>query len=276
MKAVCSLCPHHCALEEGQTGLCRARTNRDGKIVCSSYGRVTALAVDPVEKKPLRRFYPGSRILSVGSFGCNLRCPFCQNSEISMADSGTRTIELSPNQLTAKAAELSQSTLGNLGVAFTYNEPLVGYEYVRDCCALIRRVGMKTVLVTNGFICEEPLRKLLPLVDAMNIDLKGFTQRYYEWLGGDLETVKRTIEIAAAQCHVEVTTLIVPGRNDSEEEMRAEASWLASVSPEIPLHITRFFPRYWVQEEAPTPLATIDRLCAEARKNLRYVYAGNC
>ncbi len=276
MKAVCSLCPHHCALEEGQTGLCRARTNRDGKIVCSSYGRVTALAVDPVEKKPLRRFYPGSRILSVGSFGCNLRCPFCQNSEISMADSGTRTIELSPNQLTAKAAELSQSTLGNLGVAFTYNEPLVGYEYVRDCCALIRRAGMKTVLVTNGFICEEPLRKLLPLVDAMNIDLKGFTQRYYEWLGGDLETVKRTIEIAAAQCHVEVTTLIVPGRNDSEEEMRAEASWLASVSPEIPLHITRSFPRYRVQEEAPTPLATIDRLCAEARKNLRYVYAGNC
>ena len=276
MKAVCSLCPHHCALEAGQTGLCRARTNRGGKIVCSSYGRVTALAVDPVEKKPLRRFYPGSRILSVGSFGCNLRCPFCQNSEISMADSGTRTIELSPNQLTAKAAELSQSTPGNLGVAFTYNEPLVGYEYVRDCCILIRHAGMKTVLVTNGFICEEPLRELLPLVDAMNIDLKGFTQHYYEWLGGDLETVKRAIEIAAAQCHVEVTTLIVPGGNDSEEEMRAEASWLASVSQEIPLHITRFFPRYRVQEEAPTPLATIDHLCAEARKNLRYVYAGNC
>lgn len=276
MKITCSLCPHHCALESGQTGLCRARANRDGKIVCSSYGRVTALAVDPVEKKPLRRFYPGSRILSVGSFGCNLRCPFCQNSEISMADSGYETIELSPGKLVSKATELSQGPLGNLGVAFTYNEPLVGYEYVRDCCALIHSAGMKTVLVTNGFICEEPLRELLPLVDAMNIDLKGFTQSYYKWLGGDLQTVKRSIKAAAAQCHVEVTTLIVPDRNDSEKEMGEEASWLASVSPEIPLHITRFFPRYRVREAAPTPLVTIDRLCTEARKHLRYVYAGNC
>ena len=276
MKTVCSLCPHHCALEPGQTGLCCARVNREGKVVPAAYGRVTALALDPIEKKPLRRFYPGSWILSVGSFGCNLRCPFCQNSEISMADSTTETVQISPEELTKKALELAHRPQGNLGAAFTYNEPLIGYEYVRDCCVLLHRAGLKTVLVTNGYLCEEPLRELLPLVDAMNIDLKGFTQEYYEWLGGSLEPVKRSIALAAEQCHVEVTTLIVPGRNDAEDEMKAEAAWLASLSPEIPLHISRFFPRYRVLNLAPTPVAAIDRLCAAAREHLRYVYPGNC
>lgn len=276
MKTTCGLCPHHCALEPGQTGLCRARTNRDGTVVCSNYGRVTALALDPVEKKPLRRFYPGSSILSVGSYGCNLRCPFCQNSEISMAGPQTDTATVSPEELTAKAVELAGRPGRNLGAAFTYNEPLIGYEYVRDCAVLLHRAELKTVLVTNGYVCEEPLRKLLPLIDAMNIDLKGFSERYYEWLGGDLETVKRSISISAAQCHVEITTLIVPGKNDTESEMEAEASWLGSVGTEIPLHITRFFPRYRLEDAEPTPVDTVSRLCDIARRHLKYVYPGNC
>lgn len=274
MKTVCGLCPHHCELEPGQTGLCRARANRDGAVVCVNYGRVTSLALDPIEKKPLRRYFPGSVILSVGSFGCNLRCPFCQNSEISMAGPQTDAIPVTPEELTAKAVELVKR--GNIGAAFTYNEPLIGYEYVHDCAVLLREAGLKTILVTNGYCCEEPLRKLLPLVDAMNIDLKGFTQEYYRWLGGDLETVKHTIALSADWCHVEVTSLVVPGRNDSEAEMEAEAAWLASVDPEIPLHITRFFPRYRLKDAQPTPPDGIFRLCGVARRHLKYIYAGNC
>lgn len=276
MKTVCTLCPHHCALEPGQTGFCRARGNRDGVIVCENYGRLTSLALDPIEKKPLRRFHVGSLILSAGSFGCNLRCPFCQNSEISMRGSDMETQNVSPEQLAAKALELSKHSPGNIGLAFTYNEPLVGWEFVRDCSRLIRAASLETVLVTNGMICEEPLREILPLTSAMNIDLKGFTQHYYDWLCGDLETVKHTIALASAACHVEVTTLIVPGKNDSEEEMEAESAWLASLSPEIPLHISRFFPRYHVTDRPPTPVGTIRKLCAVARKHLKYVYSGNC
>lgn len=276
MKAVCPLCPHHCALLPGQQGLCRARANVDGEVVCTNYGKLTAIALDPIEKKPLRRFFPGRFILSVGSYGCNLRCPFCQNSDISMKGEEARTVSVSPEELLARAVALAGKEPGNLGVAFTYNEPLVGYEYVRDCAYLLREAGLLTVLVTNGMICEEPLSALLPLVDAMNIDLKAFNQSYYDWLGGDLETVKRAIERSAKQCHVEVTTLIVPGENDSEEEMEASAAWLASLDPEIPLHISRFFPRYKVQDRGPTPVEAIQRLRGTAKKHLRYVYAGNC
>lgn len=276
MKTVCTLCPHRCALEPGQTGFCRARTNRDGIIVCANYGRLTSLALDPIEKKPLRRFHPGSLILSAGSFGCNLRCPFCQNSEISMKGADLETLNVSPGQLAAKALELSRKRPGNLGVAFTYNEPLVGWEFIRDCSRLVRASGLATVLVTNGMICEEPLRAVLPLISAMNIDLKGFSQSYYDWLCGDLPTVKRTIELSVPACHVEVTTLIVPGRNDSEEEMEAESVWLASLDPEIPLHISRFFPSYQVQDRPPTSVETVYRLCKVARRHLKYVYSGNC
>ncbi|NCB51085.1 MAG: AmmeMemoRadiSam system radical SAM enzyme [Clostridia bacterium] len=276
MKAICPICPHHCALEPGQKGICRARANVDGAVSCTNYGKLTAIALDPIEKKPLRRFCPGSYILSVGSYGCNLRCPFCQNSDISMKGEEARTVTISPEELVDEAKALAEKEPGNLGVAFTYNEPLISYEYVRDCAFLLRKAGLKTVLVTNGMICEEPLAELLPLVDAMNIDLKAFTQKYYDWLGGDLETVKRAIELSAAQCHVEVTTLIVPGENDSESGMEAEAAWLASIDCEIPLHISRFFPRYNVLDKGPTPEEKIHRLCEIARKHLRYVYPGNC
>ncbi|HPE16620.1 MAG TPA: radical SAM protein, partial [Oscillospiraceae bacterium] len=212
MKAVCPICPHHCALEEGQTGLCRARTNTGGVVTANNYARLTSLALDPIEKKPLRRFYPGSSILSAGSYGCNLRCPFCQNCEISMADAGIQTVTVQPEELVRRALALVPR--GNIGLAFTYNEPLVGYEYVRDCARLAHEAELKTVLVTNGTVCREPLLALLPDIDAMNIDLKGFTQRFYDLVGGDLETVREAIALSASRCHVEVTTLIIPGEND--------------------------------------------------------------
>ena len=274
-EAVCPVCPHHCLLAEGQTGRCRARKNREGKIVNINYGKLTSLMLDPIEKKPLRRFFPGSRILSVGSFGCNLACPFCQNYEISMADSGqAHWQEVTPEALAGLAQEYQ--SYGNIGVAFTYNEPLVGYEFVRDTARLVRERGMKNVLVTNG--CAEPLvlEELLPYVDAMNIDLKGFTGEWYEKLGGDLETVKRFIARAAQDCHVELTTLIVPGENDSEEEMDREARWIASLDWEIPLHVTRFFPQYRMADKVPTPVERVYRLRNTAAQWLRYVYVGNC
>ena len=275
MKTLCELCFHHCGLDEGQTGLCRARGCQDGKIVCLNYGKLTSLALDPIEKKPLRRFYPGSLILSVGSFGCNLRCPFCQNHEISMAGEGEiQTVEVPPKQLAAKAAELVPQ--GNIGLAYTYNEPLIGYEYVRDCAALIHERGLVNVLVTNGTVEEAPWRALLPLIDAVNIDLKGFTAAWYRKLGGDLDTVKRSIVLAAEQCHVEVTTLLIPGENDSAEEVRELARWLASVDPKIPLHLSRFFPWYQMTGHPPASVERIYRLADEARAYLSCVYTGNC
>ena len=274
MKLTCELCFHHCRLDEGQTGFCRARGNRNGKIVSLNYGKLTALALDPIEKKPLRRFHSGSLILSVGSFGCNLHCPFCQNAGIAAVGSEAYTQDCSPEQLVQEALRLREQ--GNIGVAYTYNEPLVGYEYVRDCAELVHQAGMLNVLVTNGTIEEGPWKALLPLLDAVNIDLKGFTSDWYRRLGGDLATVKRSIDLAAQHCHIEVTTLIVPGENDSEDEMRALSAWLASVSPEIPLHVSRFFPQHQMQDRPPTPVQTVYRLAEVARERLRYVYTGNC
>ena len=272
---ICKLCFHHCDLSEGQTGFCRARVRRDGAIVPLNYGKMTCLALDPIEKKPLRRFHPGSRILSVGSFGCNLRCPFCQNHEISMSRDGELEMaEVSPEALADKALELKGDS--NIGVAYTYNEPLIGYEYVRDCAALVHERGMVNVLVTNGTIEEAPWRELLPLIDAANIDLKGFTPEWYRRLDGDLETVKRTISLAAKQCHVEVTTLLVPGENDSEEEIRNLAQWLASVDGDIPLHLSQFFPCYQMMDKPPTPVEQVYRLADVAREYLSFVYTGNC
>ena len=275
MRSRCELCFHRCELDEGQTGLCRARGRRNGKLVCLNYGKLTSLALDPIEKKPLRRFHPGSLILSAGSFGCNLRCPFCQNHEISMAGAGEiQSVEMPPEQLAAKAAELVPQ--GNIGVAYTYNEPLTGYEYVRDCAALVRERGLVNVLVTNGTAEEAPWRELLPLIDAANIDLKGFTNPWYRKLGGDLDTVKRSIALAAERCHVEVTTLLVPGGNDSVEEVRELARWLSGVDPGIPLHLSRFFPRYRMTDHPPTPVERVYRLADEARAYLSFVYTGNC
>lgn len=231
--------------------------------------------LDPIEKKPLARFYPGSKILSVGSFGCNLFCPFCQNHEISTA--GQTEIgwqDVTPAQLVRLASGYQNA--GNIGVAFTYNEPLVGYEFVRDTACLVKQNGMKTVVVTNGSVELEILEEILPYIDAMNIDLKGFTEDYYRKLGGNLNTVKAFIERAAKDCHVELTTLIVPGENDSKEEMEQEAAWIASLSPEIPLHVSRFFPRYQMTDRKATEVRQVYRMKQIAEKYLKYVYTGNC
>lgn len=274
MSLHCTLCFHHCQLEDGQTGLCRARGNRNGQIVALNYGRLTALALDPIEKKPLRRFHPGSLVLSVGSFGCNLHCPFCQNASIAAAGADAPTRYVAPEALVQEALRLRPQ--GNIGIAYTYNEPLVGYEYVHDCAALVRQAGMVNVLVSNGTIEEEPWRALLPLIDAVNIDLKGFTPEWYRTLGGDLETVKRAIALAASICHVEVTTLIVPGENDSAEHMRALSTWLSALDPDIPLHVSRFFPRHRMTDRAATPAETVYHLADVARERLHFVYTGNC
>lgn len=273
MNPVCTICPHGCAPPEGKPGLCRARANIGGKIEDINYGKVTALALDPIEKKPLYRFHPGSRILSVGSFGCNLRCPFCQNSSISMCGGETHTETIGPQELVARAEALRPH--GNIGIAYTYNEPLIGYEYVRDCAQLAHESGLLNVVVTNGYICEQPLAGLLPHIDAMNIDLKGFTQRFYEMVGGDLETVKRSIELAAKYGHVEVTTLVIPGENDSVDEMEELAGWLASVDRHIPYHLSRFFPTYKMTDKPPTPVESMQKLADIARVHLEHVYLGN-
>lgn len=274
-RLICDLCPRHCELEDGITGFCHARYASEGKIVCGNYGMITSLALDPIEKKPLYHFHPGSRILSAGSYGCNLRCPFCQNHEISMA--GEKDAEASyigPEKLVDMALELKGR--GNIGIAYTYNEPLVGFEYVRDCSVLARESNLKNVLVTNGCFCEEPLREIFPLMDAVNIDLKGFSHSFYDKVGGDLETVKKAIKLSCEYCHVEVTTLVIPGENDSQDEIEAIASWLASISPDIPLHLSRFFPYYKMSDREATPVKKVYRLSDLARKHLRYVYEGNC
>lgn len=274
-RAVCPVCPHHCSLAEGQYGRCRARKNENGTIISTSYGKLTALMLDPIEKKPLRRFHPGSQILSVGSFGCNLSCPFCQNYEISMcSESETGCRHMSPEELADLAEQCKM--YGNIGVAFTYNEPLIGYEYVRDTARLVHARSLKNVLVTNGTAEQSVLEEILPYIDAMNIDLKGFSEGYYKKLEGDLKTVKHFIEWAAGSCHVELTTLIVPGENDSEEKMEQEAQWIASINHDIPLHVTRFFPRYKMTDRAATDVEKIYRLKAVAGKYLKWVYAGNC
>lgn len=272
----CPICPRRCNLAEGQIGFCRARQCLNDKIVPINYGKFTSLALDPIEKKPLYHFYPRHYILSIGSFGCNLRCPFCQNYEISMAgqnDVGYNNI--TQEQLTDLAVKLSAEPQGNLGVAFTYNEPLISYEFVRDCCVLLKQASLKTVLVSNGHINPEPLAELLPLIDAMNIDLKGFSKAYYDYVGGNFECVKNTIATVYDKCHLEVTTLVVPTKNDDVALMEAEAEWLASLSPDIPLHISRYFPRY-KSDIAATPVETIYRLRDVAQKYLKNVHVGNC
>ena len=271
---ICEICPHHCRLSVGKIGKCRARFNDGEKITALNYGEITSIALDPIEKKPLYKFFPGSRILSVGSYGCNLNCPFCQNHEISMADSSFPTRKIPPEQLAALAKELIPQK--NIGVAFTYNEPFISYEFIRDTSEILHKMNLKSVLVTNGTVSSGALKKILPLIDAMNIDLKGFSQEIYDKLGGNFETVRKTIEISAQSCHIEITSLIVPTMNDSAEEMNKEAAWIAQISENIPLHISRFFPRYKITNIAPTPIKKIYELVEVAKRHLNFVYAGNC
>ena len=290
--ARCEVCFRHCEIKEGGIGFCGARSCREGKVCASNYGRVTSLALDPIEKKPLNRFHPGSKIVSVGSYGCNLRCPFCQNDEISWSDhalglskpeNANGTEELTPDEL-VEIADRYRSN-GNIGIAFTYNEPLVGYEYVRDAAKLSHEKGMLNVLVTNGCAELSVLDEISPYIDAMNIDLKGFTDKYYnDTLGGNRDMVMRFIEKAVTICHVELTTLIIPGENDSEDEMREITSWISDLKrvydnktgADVPLHISRFFPRFKMTDRPATDVAHIYHLADIAREKLKYVYTGNC
>ena len=281
--AICKTCFRHCDIPEDGLGFCGARTCSDGIVTAANYGKVTSLALDPVEKKPLARFHPGSMILSVGSYGCNLRCPFCQNYEISWSEVAYRFADtaeyISPEEL-ANIAESCRGR-GNIGVAFTYNEPLIGYEYIRDTARIVHERGMYNVIVTNGTADLSVLEEIAPYIDAMNIDLKGFSDSYYsDVLGGDRSMVMSFIEEAAKHCHVELTTLIVPGENDSEEEMRELTRWVSAlkdgngktIGHTIPLHITRFFPRFNMTDRPATDIDLIYRLADIARKELQYVY----
>ncbi len=277
----CNVCFRHCEIPEGGTGFCGARTCANGRVTAANYGKITSLALDPIEKKPLNRFHPGSTVLSVGSYGCNLRCPFCQNCDISWSKQAFRFAEtaetITPDEL-ADAAERCQDR-GNIGIAFTYNEPLVGYEFVRDTAKLVHERGMLNVMVTNGTAELPVLEELLPYIDAMNIDLKGFTDSFYtDVLKGSREQVMRFIERAARDCHVELTTLIIPGGNDGEDEMREICGWVASLpgGTGMPLTISRFFPRFKMTDRPATDVGHIYRLADIARKTLEHVYTGNC
>lgn len=270
-KIHCFLCPHNCVIENGHFGKCNVRTNEDGELFTINYGEITSAALDPIEKKPLHYFRPHSNIFSVGSFGCNFTCGFCQNYSIS--------------QFKAKSEFTSKEDLvntilsieNNIGVAFTYNEPSIWYEYVYDTAKLLKEMDptAAVVLVTNGYISEEPLKKLLPYVDAMNIDLKSFNTDYYNNLcGGSLQPVLKTIEIAWEVCHVEITTLLVSGENDKLEEVEEIAQFLSSINNEIPLHLSRYFPRYKLKND-PTDINFMRKAEEVARKYLDKVSLGN-
>ena len=279
---VCDVCFRHCKIEENSTGFCGARTCRDGQITAANYGRLTSLALDPIEKKPLKMFHPGSNILSLGSYGCNLRCPFCQNSSISWSQKAfeykDRADYYIPEEIVKAALDLRPR--GNIGLAFTYNEPLIGYEFVRDTAKLAKEVGLKNVLVTNGTATQKVLNEILPYIDAMNIDLKAFTPRFYhDFLDGDFQMVKDFIQSAVSTCHVELTTLIIPQENDNEEEMHELSAWVAALenqlNKKIPLHITRFFPTFKLTDRDVTPVTTILRLVEIAKESLEFVFPGN-
>lgn len=268
----CLVCPHYCILTLTTTGICGTRTEQDGISVPLNYGMATALHLDPIEKKPLAHFYPGSHILSYGSYGCNMHCTFCQNYEISMLRK-TSGSYISPAELTKEAIALIPR--GNIGVAYTYNEPTVDPEYIIDTGRLVHLAGLKNVVVSNGYTSLQTLDQLLEVVDAFNFDLKAFTEEFYHKMGASLEPVKATIAMAAKHTHVEVTTLVIPGENDSPSEMEALCQWLASISPDIPLHLSRFFPAYKMLDKSPTSVHTLKTLELIARKYLTHVHLGN-
>lgn len=284
----CNVCFRHCRIHEGDLGFCKARTCKDGVIEPANYGRATSIALDPIEKKPLNRFHPGEKILSFGSYGCNLRCPFCQNDSISWSNTVLETAKdskyVSPRELVNLALFYADKE-DNCGIAFTYNEPLISYEYIRDCAKLSHQAGLVNVLVTNGTAEIEILEEILPYIDAMNIDLKSFNRDYYEkTLGGNLDMTKAFIERAVKDCHVELTTLIVPDGNDTDDELIEMCEWISGlknskgkvIGKDIPLHISRFFPRFFMADKEATDVELIYHLKDVASKYLKYVYTGNC
>ncbi|MBD3348862.1 MAG: AmmeMemoRadiSam system radical SAM enzyme [Candidatus Eisenbacteria bacterium] len=268
-RVTCELCPQRCVIPEGGHGICLGRVNRGGKLFAENFGECVSAAVDPIEKKPLYHVCPGHQVLSVACNGCNLRCDFCQNWTIAQTE--VATTSLPPDRL----VEMARSR-DSFGIAYTYTEPLVWFEYLLAAGAEAHRHGLKNILVTNGIINEAPMRELLPLVDAMNIDLKSMNADFYrKYCHVDgLEAVKRSIRLAAEDSFLEVTNLLIPGLNDSEDETKELVDFLAEIDPAIPLHFSRYFPTHKLAIE-PTPVETLRRAKDIADERLRYVYMGN-
>lgn len=271
----CFLCPNHCTIPPGRFGICKARKNIDGKLYSMVYGKIASVHVDPIEKKPFFHFLPGSKVFSAGTTGCNMRCAFCQNWEISQAfPEDVRTENATPEQLVAKAIES-----GAQSIAFTYNEPVIAYEYALDTARLAKDKGLKVVLVSNGYISEEPLKELLKYIDAYKVDLKAFDEKFYhKFTGGRLAPILDSLKmIKQSGVWLEIVTLLVPGENDSETEIRAMARWIKeNLGDDVPLHFSRFFPQYKLQNLPPTPAETLIRARKIAmEEGLKFVYTGN-
>lgn len=264
----CKLCPHYCTIAEGDLGKCRVRKNEEGTLYAMNYGKITSSSYDPIEKKPLYHFYPGANIFSIGSFGCNLACDFCQNWEIVYDDS--RAQEIEDESIISLAGERD-----SIGIAFTYNEPSIWYEYILELSEKIQKKNLKTVMVTNGFINEEPLKQILPYIDAMNIDLKSIDDSFYTSIcKGKLDPVLKTIELASKYTHVEVTTLVIGGENSSEKQIRKLAETIADIDKSIPLHLSRYYPAYKMRAPA-TDIEVLLNARRIAKQYLDYVYIGN-
>ena len=265
----CHLCPHHCTIADGRHGRCRVRINRQGVLYSAIYGQVTSVAMDPIEKKPLYHFHPGTRILSLGTRGCNFACTFCQNWTISQADAPTQPLS------SAAAVTLAQRE-DSVGIAYTYNEPLIWFEFVRDTARAARAAGLANVLVTNGFINPEPFDELLPLIDAINMDIKSIRPEFYRTLcRGELGPVLANARTAARRTHLEVTNLIIPGHNDGDDELGELADWIAGeLGPQTPVHLSAYFPRHELRA-APTPVSTLERAHGIFARRLAHVYLGN-
>jgi len=269
-RVVCLLCPFKCTLPDGKTGICKAKKNIGGRLFAISYGLTTSLAMDPIEKKPLYHFYPGTEILSLGPNSCNLDCSFCQNFQTSQLKAPTRFI--SPEEV----AHVAKSE-GSLGVAYTYTEPLMWYEFIIDTAPIVRGAGLKNVLVTNGHLEEEPFIKILPLIDALNIDIKSMDPSFYRKIcKGKLEPVLNNVQLAAEakNVHLEITNLVIPGLNDSEDDFVKLSKFLAELDPFIPLHFSRYRPMYRMNIP-PTPVETLFKARTIAEKYLKYVFIGN-
>ena len=271
----CQLCPHHCKITNGKTGICRSRRNVNGMLVSEGYGKPCSLAIDPIEKKPLYHFHPGTKCLSIACTGCNFRCQNCQNHEISQVSSfDVGHYDLTPQQVVNLCLELHCP-----GIAYTYTEPLTYLEYVVDTARLAQKSGLWNVLVTAGYVCQEPLKDLLPYLDAANIDLKSFSDDIYQRIsGGHLQPVLDTIlAMRDAGVWIELTNLIIPGINDDMTMIRQMCRWIADNGlADNPLHFSRFFPRYKMQNIPPTPLHTLKQAKEIAlEEGIKYVYLGN-
>ena len=272
----CDLCPRDCKLHEGQRGACFVRKMQGGKMVLTTYGRSSGFCVDPIEKKPLNQFYPGSSVLSFGTAGCNLACKFCQNWDISKS----REMDTLMDQATPQMIADSALRLGCRSVAFTYNDPVIFAEYALDVADACHAKGVKTVAVTAGYIHPDPRREFYSRMDAANVDLKAFTEDFYFKLtGAHLQPVLETLVYLAKDTDVwtEITTLLIPGKNDSEAEIEAECKWIAqNLGRDVPLHFTAFHPDWKMRDVPATPAATLKRARETAlRAGLRYVYTGN-